>query len=116
MDILSLLDRAPWVAGYEVQDYRQWENGRYYRLKIHLIDGSILFAREYVDEATRDYAFHWQDQGNQLLMRWDNAPHHHQLRTFPHHKHTPQGVVENLEIALSDVLQQIRQQVEPPTD
>jgi hypothetical protein len=25
------------------------------------------------------YAYHWQDAKNQLLARWDNAPHHPQL-------------------------------------
>ena len=113
MDILSLLDIADWVESYEIQDYRQWENGRYYRLKIHLVDESTLFVREYVDETERDYAFHWQDSNNHLLARWDNAPHHRQLLTFPHHKHTPEGVVESLEIVLLDVLEEIRQRISP---
>lgn len=112
MEILRLLDRENWIERYEIQDYRQWEGGFYYRLKILLENRSVLFVREYVDEVERVYSFHWQDQNDEMIMRWDNAPHHRHISTFPHHKHTPAGVFENLEIALSDVLAEIRKQIE----
>ena len=32
------------------------------------------------------YAFHWQDENKNLLVRWDNAPDW-DVKTFPHHKH-----------------------------
>jgi hypothetical protein len=44
-------------------------------------------------------------------MRWDNAPHHYHLLTFPHHKHTAKGIVESLEISLPEVIEEIRQQL-----
>jgi len=40
----------------------------------------VLHAREYADENERTYAYHWQDEENQLRTRWDNAPHHIQDR------------------------------------
>lgn len=108
MEILRLLDDAKWVASYEVQDYRHWEQGFYLRLKILFENHSVLFVKEYVDETERNYSFHWQDQNEELIIRWDNAPHHQHILTFPHHKHTPAGIVENSEIALPDVLKEIR--------
>ncbi|MCF8128560.1 MAG: DUF6516 family protein, partial [Deltaproteobacteria bacterium] len=33
------------------------------------------------------YRFHWQDRNGVLVKRWDNAPHHPQLETHPHHVH-----------------------------
>lgn len=33
------------------------------------------------------YSFHWQDVAGQLLKRWDNAAHHPEIPTFPHHVH-----------------------------
>lgn len=107
MEILRLLDQFEWIDGYELQDYRQWDSGFYYRLKLSLLGGSTLFVREYVDEAGRDYSFHWQDQHSAIIARWDNAPHHRHLATFPHHKHTAEGVVESTELSLSDVLAEI---------
>ena len=108
MEILRLLDQEYWVESYEIQDYRQWEGGFYYRLKIFLEDNTVLFVREYVDEVERVYSFHWQDQNDRMIMRWDNAPHHQHISTFPHHKHTPDGIFASLEITLSEVLAAIR--------
>lgn len=116
LEILRLLDQADWIESYDVQDYRQWAGGFYYRLKILFKNRSILFAREYVDEVERVYSFHWQDQDDRMIMRWDNAPHHRHVVTFPHHKHTPDGVFENVELALFDVLEEVRKQLAPTSD
>jgi hypothetical protein len=113
MEILRLLDQADWVKSYEIQDYRQWEGGFYYRLKIVFENQSPLFVREYIDEAERAYSYHWQRENNEMIMRWDNAPHHQHITTFPHHKHSPDGVIENLEITLPDALEEIRLQINP---
>jgi hypothetical protein len=114
MEILRLLDQANWIIDYEVQDYKQWQNGFYYRLKIQFEDNSVLFVREYADENERNYAFHWQDENYQIITRWDNAPHHRHIVTFPHHKHTPEGIVESLEISLPEVIEEIQQQLVIP--
>lgn len=108
MEILRLLDQAEWIKAYEVSDYRQWQGGFYYRLKIVFSDNSALFAREYIDETERDYSFHWQDSRNTLIRRWDNAPHHSDISTFPHHKHTEDGIFESTEISLKEVLKTIQ--------
>ena len=31
--------------------------------------------------------YHFQDQQNNLIFRYDNTPHFPNLKTFPHHKH-----------------------------
>ena len=109
MDILQLLDQSDWIERYEIQDFRQWNGGLYYKLKIVFHDQSILFAREYMDESERNYSFHWQDQNDALIMRWDNAPHHDKITTFPHHKHDKKGsVTENIEITIKKVLKIIQ--------
>lgn len=38
------------------------------------------------------------------VVRWDNAPHHPNLRTFPHHKHVEGLVIESEEVWMWDVL------------
>lgn len=35
------------------------------------------------------YRYHLQDAEGALLCRWDNAPHHPTVETFPHHFHLP---------------------------
>ena len=53
MEILKWLDQADGIEHYEVQDFRQWAGGLYYKIKVVFIDQSTLFAREYADEIDR---------------------------------------------------------------
>lgn len=108
MDILRSLETHSCVAAYEVRVYRHWSDGFYFKLKISLTDGSELHAREYLDANERDYSFHWQTADGQLISRWDNAPHHRALATYPHHRHTGDGIIESSEITLDTVLEVIQ--------
>lgn len=40
------------------------------------------------------YRYHFQDERNELIFRYDNTPHFPGLNTFPHHKHFQAGVLE----------------------
>jgi hypothetical protein len=73
-------------------------------------DQSQLFIREFVSDSSYLYSYHWQDKNGQLIIRWDNAPHHTKLRTHPHHKHTPQ-LEESTEMNLEDILKIVNQRV-----
>jgi len=109
MDILKLLNLEDRIRHYEVRDFRQWPGGLYYKLKIVFSDQSILFVREYVDESDRNYSFHWQDKDGHLITRWDNAPHHHNIATFPHHKHDKEDNVSgSTELILKEVIEIIK--------
>ena len=66
-----------------------------------------------MDETSRDYSFHWQSVDNELIIRWDNAHHYTNLKTYPNHKHVSGIVVESYEISLADVLECIRQHLNP---
>ena len=63
-----------------------------FRYRLFLEDGSTLemFERFQVVgervEVTK-YSFHWQDANGRLRKRWDNAPHHPEISTFPYHVH-----------------------------
>ena len=107
MEIFGLLDISPVVQSYKIIDYKAWSTGSYIKMTIMISNGSVLHVREYNDERERHYSFHWQDPQSVLLMRWDNAPHHSHLSTFPHHKHHYQSVEESTDISLEEVLQHI---------
>lgn len=64
----------------------------YLRLRFTLSNGDIVELFEYVVKEqnairTVNYSFHLQDANAVLLKRWDNAPHHPELESFPHHLH-----------------------------
>ncbi|MBD3308203.1 hypothetical protein GF339_17285 [candidate division KSB3 bacterium] len=85
------------------------------------ITGSILFENgcrlDFIEvkdidvQAKIKYRYQYMDSYQELVFRYDNAPHHQQLKTFPHHKHLPYpyGEQESEEPSLEDVLLEIAQ-------
>ena len=107
MEILRLLEKYSFISSYEILDYKTWETGLYYKIKIVITDNSIIYAREYISETERIYSFHWQDENENIITRWDNAPHYKNMSTYPHHKHENREIKVSREITLEDVLKDI---------
>ena len=40
-----------------------------------------------------DYRYHFQNEKNELIFRYDSTPHFPNLSSFPHHKHLPDTVI-----------------------
>jgi hypothetical protein len=59
--------------------------------KIIFIDESILHFIEFINVKQTievyKYSYHYQDLDGNLIFRYDMAPHHPEIETFPHHKH-----------------------------
>ena len=45
------------------------------------------------------------------LIRWDNAPHHKGLASFPHHIHINDGVYETKKLNLKEVLEYLKKHI-----
>ncbi|MBS1263068.1 MAG: hypothetical protein MAG715_00236 [Methanonatronarchaeales archaeon] len=85
----------------------------YIRFVIRLGGGSELHVFEHVTSGLEktDYSYHWQDAGKELLIRWDNAPHHPEVDTFPHHKHRGDEVTDSTEPSLTYVLKTVHREL-----
>ena len=70
-------------------------------------DGTVLNFKEIISLTDRNYRFHYMDKENRLIYRWDSAPHHKEVKTFPYHLHTSEGVVECKLVSFVDVLSKI---------
>ena len=87
------------VAGWKaLREESQGDIGLF-RYRITFYDGSLLEMFERFQIANgklvvTKYRFHWQDAAGRLLKRWDNATHHPQISTHPHHVHD--GSEENV--------------------
>lgn len=78
--------------------------------KIVFEDGHSLEFTEVVDTEQVDkvkYRYHYMDASQKLIFRYDNAPHHPQVASFPHHKHTIRSVKASKEPGLQSVLFEI---------
>lgn len=64
---------------------------------LQVVDGQI---------AQIDYRYHFQDESNQMIFRYDSTPHFPDLPTFPHHKHLPETVIPAEKPDLAQVLRE----------
>ena len=76
------------------------------------LDGSTLHFMEFVNVKVAvnryKYSYHYQDATASLVFRYDMAPHHQDIGTFPHHKHLANGqVLDASAPSLTDVLEEI---------
>lgn len=74
-------------------------NECYVRGVLTFANGYELHIAEYViTEPTilrTKYRYHLQNQASDLIARWDNAPHHRAVGTFPHHLHLDDGSIHS---------------------
>jgi len=108
MEIFKFLEDSSFIRFFEIKEFFNINEARYYKISIFFVDESQLHAREYIDREERNYAFHWQDKDNNLIIRWDNAPHHNHIKTFPHHLHTGETILESEPVNLEDVVMHIK--------
>jgi hypothetical protein len=110
-DIKSLLNISPVIASYSVTEEFAKDLEGYIRIKSTLINGDFLelfiYATVEVELRVQKYSFHWQSKEGNLRKRWDNSPHHREIKTFPHHLHIGDKVVPCTRIDFSDVLNEI---------
>jgi len=59
--------------------------------KLIFVDESVLHFIEFINvKQTAEvykYSYHYQDRNGNLVFRYDMAPHHREIESFPHHKH-----------------------------
>jgi hypothetical protein len=76
--------------------------------RLLFVDGSCLEFMEYLQEENRlKYRFHLMDKEGNMVFRYDNAPHHKDVSSFPHHKHLSGNVAESEDKGIMDVLDEI---------
>ena len=83
------------------------------RIRVRFLSGYMLEVNEaIVIEANQlkhlDYRYHFQDQQNNLIFRYDNTPHFPDLKSFPHHKHLKNKVEDSDEPLILDVINEAK--------
>jgi hypothetical protein len=88
----------------EIEDYKGHIKG-----KLEVMNGSTLYFFEFIEVQNNvpvlvKYKYQWQSPEGDLLKRWDNAPHHRELNTFPDHVHDSDGVHSSPAMNLESML------------
>ncbi|MBV7337669.1 hypothetical protein KFU94_57460 [Chloroflexi bacterium TSY] len=113
--IQQLINNSGAATLVDVTYSNQGEEAGYIRGNIIFRDDSVLHFREYVDAEFGTerlmYSYHYMDSSKNLVFRYDNADHHHELAlsSHPHHKHdgSEENIVESTAPTLADVLGEI---------
>lgn len=82
--------------------------------KIYFTDESRLDFAEVKDiekEEKLKYSYHYMNNLNEIQFRYDNTKHYPDIPSFPHHKHTQDGVIKSIEPEITDVLTEIEKKV-----
>jgi hypothetical protein len=88
-------------------------NECYVRGVLKLINDLELHIAEYIITAptlTRPkYRYHLQTSDGEMVSRWDNAAHHSDVPSFPHHRHDSDGVHPSSPMTIPKVLDNLLQ-------
>lgn len=114
----EFISSTPEIIDVKVIRRSIWDTGlekvANYRYKLTMSDGSLLELTERLIEeretlSLKKYRHHWQRPDGKVRKRWDNAPHHSEIDTFPHHLHdnSENNVVRHNEINGLDVLKRV---------
>jgi len=81
------------------------------RIRLRFPDGHLLELNEAVtieEEQIRilGYRYHFQDEHNSLVFRYDNTPHFPDVPTFPHHKHLPDKVIAAEGFSIPEIIEE----------
>jgi hypothetical protein len=97
------------VTTHSLQTVELSPNTGYVEGEALLIDGSRLIFFEFLRQRgpvldREKYRYHYMDANQRLSFRYDNAPHHSEVGTFPHHKHTPSDITTSSAPTFATVL------------
>jgi hypothetical protein len=114
LDLQKAIRAAPHVLRIDMQFEEIDANECYVQGVLTLIGSFELYVAEYVvtePVVTRPkYRYHLQTANGNLISRWDNAPHHSNIATFPDHRHDGQGGVHaNNSTSIPDILEAVLQ-------
>ena len=84
---------AAFVAEFKIIKQVERSKNGHLRARVTFTDHSRLEFSEFVAQNAVDeiqvvtYSYHWSDENDALICRWDNTPHFPHLDNAPHHIH-----------------------------
>jgi len=83
--------------------------------KLNFNEGSLEFIEVVKFESEQPekvkYSYHYMDANKNLVFRYDNARHHKEISTYPHHKHIEDKVFSSREPDIFQILKEIQKNI-----
>ncbi len=89
--------RHPLVLFHDLRKMQTSPSTAYLKGNIFFVDGSTLSIFQHIrfggaETLITDYRYHFMSSEKRMIFRYDNAPHHGEVDTHPHHKHVSNEV------------------------
>ncbi|MBN2488489.1 MAG: hypothetical protein JXA98_05630 [Methanosarcinaceae archaeon] len=111
--IEELLNNSKLIADKNI-DFKEFDiDEGMIRGKLLFLGGYVFTFMEYISigKDRPKYRFNLSDSKGDLIFRYDNAAHHQNIHTYPHHKHTPTEIKPSREMGLADVISEIEMMI-----
>ncbi|MDH4164548.1 MAG: DUF6516 family protein [Nitrospirota bacterium] len=112
--IEKTIGASPIVLSSHVErHYGPSDDTLYLRGTVHFIDATVMDFSLFVMRGPRGiivdkYRFQYMTKSGRMIFRYDNAPHHPALSSFPHHKHiSSDKAVPSTMPSIKDLLNEI---------
>ena len=116
--LVELLDDCPFIASRRIDLADRPPDAQFIQCKIVFIDDSRLLLKEFTLQKGNaveilKYGYHYENNSGELIVRYDNAldPAARKLPTWPHHRHTQQGIEASEQPGIEDLLDEITAQI-----
>lgn len=97
------------IDSVEVVELTKDEHVSRTKIKLRLLDATTLWIREVeAYESIVAYSYYWLRPNNSIIIGWDNAPHHKEKETFPHHRHIGKNIEPSQQTNIREVMKFIR--------
>lgn len=112
--LAELAEQSEWTVHQDISFRQTDDREAYIRGTLYLRGGFVLHIAEYTvirDDGSLErskYRYQLQDHQDQMIARWDNAPHHDRIPTYPFHKHLKDGsVISSPEMSIQRLLSEL---------
>jgi hypothetical protein len=110
--LVDALSASPVVASSDAALDKRGPRAGLIRGEARFVDRSRLNFSELVADIQTAivrtmYSFHYQNSNDELIFRYDDTPHHPEVTSFPHHKHSGETVLPTEPPTLETVLKEI---------
>ncbi len=111
--MLSQLQQHPdLILAVTKYEHRLTDTIEQFKAVAQLVDGSQLHLNEvWIDGTLHKYAYYWLTLTGEIIQGWDNAPHHPEVSSYPHHTHRANQAYPSQIRSLSDVLTILEQKL-----
>lgn len=96
-EIISLLRKSGFVSKVEIKTFDEIKERAVYKIRCNLLPSKYKLEIRFV-RMKEQILYSYQLFSEIPIIRWDNAAHYPNMKTYPHHFHTKDGIVTDSEL------------------